>query len=233
MQDRSTLERPSTPLPQRRPFEKIAEGGSDVTFGCWMSIPVAAGMLIWPYAGVPLGALAAIGAWWRVLGLFPVATRDLPGVRTSGWVRIWLLLALVGSMLGILATGATLFGAFGADLPWAAALRDLWRAVTLVELVTAMVWVSVEALERESRWAVVLMGIAGVAVVLSAGLQVLVQLAPGTMLPSRPIAVLLILAITGSGALGVLLVADGASRVMASMCSEALEAESESPAGRT
>jgi len=70
------------------------------------------------------------------------------------------------------------------------------------------------------------------ALVLSAGLQVLVQMAPDALLQNRLMAVLLILFITGSGVLGVLLLADGASRVMASLCSDALEAESGEPPHR-
>ncbi len=226
MQRKSTSDFPATPLPQRRPFEKITEGGSDLAVGCWASIPVAAGMVVWPYVGLPLGAIAAIGACWRVFGLLPVAWRELPGVQTSGWVRIWMLLAVGGTLIGALAMAATLFATFGAELPWSGALRDLWRTVTLIELLTAVVWVAGEALDRDSRWATVLMGVAGMALVLSAGLQVLVQMAPDALLQSRPMAVLLILLITGSGVLAVLLVADGASRVMASLCSDSLEAES-------
>ena len=63
-------------------------------------------------------------------------------------------------------------------------------------------------------------------------LQVLVRVAPDALLQNRLMAVLLILFITGSGVLGVLLVADGASRVMASLCSDALEAESGEPPHR-
>lgn len=229
MQRKSTSESPATPLPQRRPFEKIAEGGSDLAVGCWASIPVAAGMVVWPYVGLPLGAIAAIGACWRVFGLFPVAWRQLPGVQTSGWARIWMLLAVGGTLIGAVAIAVTLLATFGAELPWAGALRDLWRTVTLMELLTAAVWVAGEALDRGSRWATVLMGMAGTALVLSAGLQVLVQVAPDALLQNRLMAVLLILFITGSGVLGVLLVADGASRVMASLCSDALEAESGPP----
>lgn len=233
MQRPSTSELPSTPLPQLRPFEKIAEGGSDLTFGCWMSIPVAAGMLVWPYVGLPLGAIAAIGACWRIFGLLPVGWRALPGARTSVWVRIWMLLAVSGVLLGLVAMGSTLFATFGADLPWSGALRNLWRAVTLAELLTAIVWVAVEALDRNSRWALVLMGIAASALILSSGLQVLVQLVPDALLQRRIVAVLVLLCITASGVLGVLLVADGAGRVMASLCSDALEAESERPPGPT
>lgn len=232
MQRKSTSESPATPLPQRRPFEKIAEGGSDLAVGCWTSIPVAAGILVWPHVGLPLGAIAAIGAYWRVFGLFPVAWRQLPGVQTSGWVRIWMLLAVSGTLIGAVAMAATLLATFGADLPWSGALRDLWRTVTLLELLTAAVWVAGEALDRGSRWATVLMGVAGMALVLSAGLQVLVQVAPDALLQNRLMAVLLILSITGSGVLGVLLVADGASRVMASLCSDTLEAESGEPPHR-
>jgi len=232
MQRKSTSESPATPLPQRRPFEKVAEGGSDLAVGCWASIPVAAGMIVWPCVGLPLGAIAAIGACWRVFGLFPVAWRQLPGVQTSGWVRIWMLLAVGGTLIGAVAMAATLLATFGADLPWSGALRDLWRTVTLMELLTAAVWVAGEALDRGSRWATVLMGVAGTALVLSAGLQVLVRVAPDALLQNRLMAVLLILFITGSGVLGVLLVADGASRVMASLCSDALEAESGEPPHR-
>jgi len=78
----------------------------------------------------------------------------------------------------------------------------------------------------------VLMGVAGMALVLSAGLQVLVQVAPDALLQNRLMSVLLTLLITGSGVLGVLLLADGASRVMASLCSDALEAESGEPPHR-
>ena len=229
---KSTSESPATPLPQRRPFEKIAEGGSDLAVGCWASIPVVAGMLVWPFVGLPLGAIAAIGACWRVFGLLPVAWRELPGVQTSGWVRIWMLLAVGGTLIGAVAMAATLLATFGADLPWSGALRDLWRTVTLMELLTAAVWVAGEALDRGSRWATVLMVVAGMALVLSAGLQVLVQMAPDALLQNRLMSVLLILFITGSGVLGVLLVADGASRVMASLCSDALEAESGEPPHR-
>ena len=189
-------------------------------------------MLVWPFVGLPLGAIAAIGACWRVFGLFPVAWRQLPGVQTSGWVRIWMLLAVSGTLIGAVAMAATLLATFGADLPWSGALRDLWRTVTLMELLTAAVWVAGEALDRGSRWATVLMGVAGTALVLSAGLQVLVRVAPDALLQNRLMAVLLILFITGSGVLGVLLVADGASRVMASLCSDALEAESGEPPHR-
>jgi hypothetical protein len=189
-------------------------------------------MLVWPFVGLPLGAIAAIGACWRVFGLLPVAWRELPGVQTSGWVRIWMLLAVVGTLIGAVAMAATLLATFGADLPWSGALRDLWRTVTLMELLTAAVWVGGEALDRGSRWATVLMVVAGMALVLSAGLQVLVQMAPDALLQNRLMSVLLILLITGAGVLGALLVADGASRVMASLCSDALEAESGEPPHR-
>jgi hypothetical protein len=189
-------------------------------------------MLVWPFVGLPLGAIAAIGACWRVFGLLPVAWRELPGVQTSGWVRIWMLLAVGGTLIGAVAMAATLLATFGADLPWSGALRDLWRTVTLMELLTAAVWVAGEALDRGSRWATVLMVVAGMALVLSAGLQVLVQMAPDALLQNRLMSVLLILLITGAGVLGALLVADGASRVMASLCSDALEAESGEPPHR-
>jgi hypothetical protein len=97
--------------------------------------------------GLPLGAIAAIGACWRVFGLLPVAWRELPGVQTSGWVRIWMLLAVGGTLIGAVAMAATLLATFGADLPWSGALRDLWRTVTLMELLTAAVWVAGEALD--------------------------------------------------------------------------------------
>jgi hypothetical protein len=189
-------------------------------------------MLVWPFVGLPLGAIAAIGACWRVFGLLPVAWRELPGVQTSGWVRIWMLLAVGGTLIGAVAMAATLLATFGADLPWSGAFRDLWRTVTLMELLTAAVWVAGEALDRGSRWATVLMVVAGMALVLSAGLQVLVQMAPDALLQNRLMSVLLILLITGAGVLGALLVADGASRVMASLCSDALEAESGEPPHR-
>jgi hypothetical protein len=153
-------------------------------------------------------------------------------VQTSGWVRIWMLLAVGGTLIGAVAMAATLLATFGADLPWSGALRDLWRTVTLMELLTAAVWVAGEALDRGSRWATVLMVVAGMALVLSAGLQVLVQMAPDALLQNRLMSVLLILLITGAGVLGALLVADGASRVMASLCSDALEAESGEPPHR-
>lgn len=230
MRDDPTIEQPATPLPKPRTFERLAEGGSDLSLGCWMALPVATGMVAWPYLGVPLGILAAIGAWWRVAGLLPVAWHRGPGVDPSSLARAWLLVAVVVAVAGCLAMGLAMLSSLGLDLPWVAPLRDGWRAAANLELLLGAAWIAREAVERSSTWAAALMGAAAACLLVSGALQVGVRTAPDALLQPRALAAITMLGMVGCGSLAIMLVADGAGRVLSSMSSDSLDAENEADA---
>lgn len=192
-----------------------------------MALPAVCGMVVWPYVGLPLGILAAIGAWWRVAGLLPVAWHRGPGVDPAALVRAWLMVAVATATAGCLAMGLALLSSLGLELPWLAPLREGWRAATMVELLLGAGWIAREAWERSSSWAAVLMGVAAACLLVSGTLQVAVHAAPDALLQPRALAAITMLGTVGCAGLAIMLVADGAGRVLSTMSSDSLDAENE------
>jgi len=177
-----------------------------------------------PDIGPGAAILAVLGGWWRVQGLHQVISSGDACVQTSGWSRIWWQSAILWSVFGSCTALALCAEGFGMDAPWATALRELWRLLTVVEMFAAAGWICSEASDRGSRWAMVLMMFAISALVVCAGLQIMLHVSP-EILNNRLLAAITMLVIFASGITAPLLISDGASRMLQAISSDALENE--------
>jgi len=215
---------PPTPLPEPRPFERLADSAVDLPKACRFWIPATAGVIFWPLVGPVVALLAVLGAWWRGIAILQAsrASPDLAGCLTF---RLWGCGALAVAAFGAVAVTEVVAGSFlGVRVaPW---LLGWWWLATLGEIVMAVLWVAREALRRESRW--VLLPLAGALTTLAvaAGLQLLAAAQPDLLSGRRLVVVATIAATALTGVIGPLLIADGIGRVLGSETEEAFERES-------
>ena len=170
-----------------------------------------------------LSLLAVLGGLWRVLALREIRPTGAGGVLTG----LWLLAATAGSAAGLASSMGRLTGQVGPLGEWVPLASNLWRALALAELLLATIWIAAGAIERRSHWALVPLGMGALATVSSAVAQAAL-VASGEALQDVPLAIAAIglVAIVG-GIAGPALIADGCSRMLQSLSSEALEQDSD------
>lgn len=217
---------PPTPLPEPRPFERLADSAVDLPKACLTWIPVTLGAVAWPLLGPPITFMAVLGGWWRVLALRQ-AVRASPGIRQSLLPRAWLGVAVVWGVLGVATVAAMISRSIGVDpgIPLRP-LFEAWRLATLGELMLAMLWVTLEAWSRASLWLLGPMAAAAVALTVAAGLQWMIAIEPALLQQRRFILVAIFLGVIAGGLLAPMLISDGVGRVLKSESDEAFERDS-------
>lgn len=217
---------PPTPMPEPRPFERLALASSELPAACRLWLPVTLGGVILPWLGPLLVVLSMLGGWWRVIALRQVLAGS-PWLRQSLLPRCWSLVAFLWSSLGVAVSGSSVLLSLGME-PGVSPhhLLNAWRLLTVLELGVAMLWVVRESAARESRWVGLMMAAAAALLAVGGGIQWMVATRP-EMLDGRRLLVFAMIAITLlSGAVAPLLIADGVGRVLTSETDEALDRES-------
>ncbi len=214
---------PPTPPVQPRPFERLAALASDLPKGCLAMIPVVSGMVHWGLLGVVLTMLCVLGGFWRVLALHGISRAGSADVLTRGWLGI----AVTGSLAGLAAFAGRVGGQDGPLAEWTSAMDIAWRASSLLELLLAVCWIGVGAVQRGSRWMLLLLGLAGIAIVCSVGSQAVLAWRGQTLADQPAVVALLALLALGGGVAGPAIVADGCARLLQSMTGETLDEETD------
>lgn len=215
---------PPTPLPEPRPFERLASIGSDLPRACWIWLIWGVGAGLWPAVGAPLALIAALGAWWRVMAL-RTARLSAGSARSSGWCRIWTWVALGAAVVGSIS--AVEWCVAGVGVPWGptAGLTNTCRLLVPLEMLLAAAWVASEASERRSGWVLMLLALAAAGGLASACVQVVDALDATALAGSRSMLVLSRVVMLGGAAVAVLLLADLVGRLMGAMAHDAFEEE--------
>jgi hypothetical protein len=222
---------PSTPIPEPRPFERLATIGSDLPRACWIWLIWGVGAGLWPVVGAPLALIAAMGAWWRVLALRS-ARLAAGSAGSSLWGRFWAWLALGSAVVG--SVTAVEWCVAGIGVPWrpSPGLANACRLLVPLEMLVAAAWVGTEASERRSGWALVMLVLAAAAGLASGGVQVVDAIDTEALAGSRLVLVLTRAVMLGGAAVAVLLLADLVSRLMQALAHEAFDREHASSGSR-
>ncbi len=215
---------PPTPLPEPRPFERLASIGSDLPRACWIWLIWGVGAGLWPAVGAPLALIAALGAWWRVMAL-RTARLTAGSAGSSSWCRIWTSVAWGSAVVG--SVTAVEWCLAGIGVPWrpTAGLATTCRLLVSLEMLLAAAWVASEASERRSGWVLMLLALAATGGLASGCVQVVDALDADALAGSRPLLVLSRGVMLGGAAVAVLLLADLVGRLMQAMAHEAFEEE--------
>lgn len=216
---------PPTPLPEARPFERIALSSTELPRASCFWIPLTAGWVALPFWSVPLSAIVVLGGCWRYLCLRHLKAA---GVADAG-LDLWRKVIAIWCVAGFALTGVRFAGAIvGLPEPWDAATDfawNAWRLLVALELLIATVWTARGCVARDSTWAAVVVGAGFAACMVAIAAQMLVL---RLHLPGKSLAnVLLGAAVLLTGIAGPLLIADASARLLQSMSSEQLEEESE------
>jgi hypothetical protein len=216
-----------TPLPQERPFERIALSSAELPRACWFWIPLTTGLIALPFLSVPMSAIVAMGGCWRYICLRHLRSA---GVH-DGMLELWRRVLGFWCITGLMLTGIRFVGAVaGLPEPWAEVAGYAWMAWCLsavVEWLLATAWIARGCVARESGWAAGLVGVGLAASMVAIAVQVL-----GLQFPGKSVISVLLGGVgLVSGLAGPLLIADASARLLQSMASEQLDEESEQARG--
>jgi hypothetical protein len=216
---------PPTPLPQARPFERIALSSTELPRASWFWIPLTTGWIALPFWSVPLSAIVVLGGCWRYLCLRHLKAAGVQDAALDLWRRVIAIWCIAGFAL----TGVRFAGAIvGLPEPWEAVTGYVWMGWCLLvtlELLIATAWTARGCVARDSAWAAAVVGAGFAACMVAIAVQVLMirlQL-PGKNLANMLLGGVVLLA----GIAGPVLIADASARLLQSMSSEQLEEESE------
>jgi hypothetical protein len=199
---------------------------SELPMACWLWWPLATGAVTWPWLGPLLTIAAVLGGWWRVICLRQ-ALRGSPWVGASLLPRCWALIAFAWSSLGLaVGVGLILLSLRMQPGVSTSTLLQTWRIAAVAEVLVAILWVLREASVRQSRWVALMMAAAGGLVAICTSLQWLAATRPEAVADSRLVAVAAFAMLLLGGSVAVVLIADGAGRVLASETDEAFDRQS-------